>query len=71
MFVGGYSVEVTPVPIPNTAVKLYRADGTAGVAWWESTSLPAYVKWLVRNRRTSHFFFHDPYVLNRIRHLFN
>ena len=57
MLVGGYSVEVTPVPIPNTAVKLYCADGTAGVAWWESTSLPAPVKWLVRNGRTGHFLF--------------
>ena len=41
--VGGYSVEATPVPIPNTAVKSHRADGTAGVAWWESTSLPTYI----------------------------
>ncbi len=40
--VGGYSVEATPVPIPNTTVKLYCADGTAGVARWESTSPPAH-----------------------------
>ena len=40
-FVGDYGVEATPVPIPNTAVKLYSADGTAGVARWESTTLPA------------------------------
>ena len=40
-FVGDDCVEATPVPIPNTAVKLYRADGTAGVARWESTTLPA------------------------------
>ena len=26
---GDYSGEVTPVPIPNTAVKLFCADGTA------------------------------------------
>ncbi len=26
---GGYSEEVTPVPIPNTEVKLFSADGTA------------------------------------------
>ena len=25
----GYTLEVTPVPIPNTAVKLQRADDTA------------------------------------------
>jgi hypothetical protein len=40
-FVGDDCVEATPVPIPNTAVKLYSADGTAGVARWESTTLPA------------------------------
>ncbi len=27
-FPGGYSEEVTPVPIPNTAVKLFSADDT-------------------------------------------
>ena len=40
-FVGDHCVEATPVPIPNTAVKLYSADGTAGAARWESTSSPA------------------------------
>ena len=35
-FFGGYSEEVTPVPIPNTEVKLFSADGTAGAARWES-----------------------------------
>ena len=30
----------TPVPIPNTTVKLHRADGTAGEALWESRTLP-------------------------------
>ena len=29
---GGYSVGVTPVPIPNTEVKSYSADDTA----WET-----------------------------------
>ena len=37
---GGNDAEVTPVPIPNTVVKLCSADGT----WWEaareSRSLP-------------------------------
>ena len=28
-FEGGYCEEATPVPIPNTAVKLLSADGTA------------------------------------------
>ena len=33
-------MKVTPVPIPNTTVKLHRADGTAGEALWESMTLP-------------------------------
>ena len=37
---GGYNIEVTPVPIPNTEVKLYSADGTARATVWESRSLP-------------------------------
>ena len=28
IFTGSYSAEGTPVPIPNTAVKLCSADGT-------------------------------------------
>ena len=40
---GDYSEEVTPVPIPNTEVKLLSADDT----WWatarESRSLPVYL----------------------------
>ena len=32
----GHTEEVTPVPIPNTAVKLLRADGTAWATAWES-----------------------------------
>jgi hypothetical protein len=35
-FPGDHSVEATPVPIPNTEVKLYHADDTAGVTLWES-----------------------------------
>ena len=37
---GDYSLKVTPVPIPNTMVKLQHADGTAWVTVWESKSLP-------------------------------
>ncbi len=37
-FPGDYSEEVTPVPIPNTEVKLFSADDTALV--WESRSSP-------------------------------
>ncbi len=34
------ALRVTPVPIPNTTVKPYRANGTAGEALWESRLLP-------------------------------
>ncbi len=37
---GGYSEEVTPVPIPNTVVKLFCADGNWGLSPCESRSLP-------------------------------
>ncbi len=37
---GGHRRRVTPVPIPNTAVKPSTADGTAGATSWESRSLP-------------------------------
>ena len=37
---GGHSEEVTPVPIPNTEVKLFSADGTAWETVWESRSPP-------------------------------
>ena len=41
-FPGGNTGEVTPVPIPNTEVKLSRADGTAGASLWESRTLPGF-----------------------------
>ena len=37
---GDYGFKVTPVPIPNTKVKLEIADGTAGAALWKSRLLP-------------------------------
>jgi hypothetical protein len=37
---GDYSEKVTPVPIPNTEVKLLRADDTWWATAWESRSLP-------------------------------
>ena len=39
---GDYDGGETPVPIPNTAVKPVRADGTARAAWWESRSSPGF-----------------------------
>ncbi len=39
-FYGGHSKEDPPVPIPNTEVKLFSADGTARATVWESRSSP-------------------------------
>jgi hypothetical protein len=39
-FLGDYGEGVTPVPIPNTEVKPFSADGTAWVTVWESRTLP-------------------------------
>ena len=39
-FSGGHSGGETPLPIPNRVVKSSCADGTAGVAQWESRTLP-------------------------------
>ena len=41
---GGHGGGETPVPIPNTAVKPARADGTWGEAPWESRSLPEFIE---------------------------
>ena len=43
-FSGGNVVGVTPVPIPNTEVKPYRADGTAPEKVWESRSPPGLIQ---------------------------
>jgi hypothetical protein len=40
---GGDSEEETPVPIPNTAVKLFSADGTARETVWESRTPPKFI----------------------------
>ena len=37
---GGYSEGATPVPISNTEVKSFSADGTARVTVWESRTPP-------------------------------
>ena len=39
---GGYSEKVTPVPIPNTVVKLLCADNTGRATAWELKSLPEF-----------------------------
>ncbi len=43
IFSGDYIEGETPVPIPNTAVKPLRADGTRWVTVWESRSLPGVI----------------------------
>ena len=40
---GGHGGGETPVPIPNTAVKPARADGTWGEAPWESRTPPGFL----------------------------
>ena len=37
---GSYGKEATPVPIPNTEVKLFCADGSWGLSPCESRTLP-------------------------------
>jgi hypothetical protein len=39
-FPGAYRERETPVPISNTEVKTFIADGTAWVAVWESRTPP-------------------------------
>ena len=41
-FFGGYSEKVTPVPIPNTVVKLLCADNTWRVTARKPMSLPEF-----------------------------
>ena len=42
---GGDADEGTPVPIPNTEVKLIEADGTCWETDWESRKPPAFFYW--------------------------
>ena len=42
-FPGGCIEGATPVPIPNTEVKPFGADGTAWVTVWESRTLPGLI----------------------------
>ena len=41
-FSGLISERATPVPIPNTEVKPFSADGTARAAVWESRTRPGF-----------------------------
>ena len=42
---GDYDAEDPPVPIPNTEVKLSRAENTWRVAAWKHRSSPALSLW--------------------------
>ena len=46
---GAYCKEVPPVPIPNTAVKLFHDENTWLVTTWEISSVPASIN-TERNR---------------------
>ena len=41
---GDHGGEETPVPIPNTVVKLSSAKNTAAQLWWEDRTLPGYFR---------------------------
>ncbi len=43
-FLGDHGGGETPVPIPNTEVKPFSADGTAWVTVWERRTLPRLIK---------------------------
>ncbi len=43
-FVSDIAEEEIPVPIPNTAVKLFVVDGTVVARLWESRTLLALIK---------------------------
>ena len=43
IIIGAYSVEVPPVPIPNTAVKLNCVEDTWLVTAWENRTVPPFI----------------------------
>jgi hypothetical protein len=59
LFPGGHRRGETPVPIPNTVVKPSSADGTAGVAPWESRSLPGVFQAPEASRRLGRSSVHE------------
>ncbi len=57
-FSGDKGEGATPVPIPNTVVKTFSADGTAWVTAWESRTLPEiYLKGVLIKSDTPFLFF--------------
>ena len=57
---GDNSEEVTPVPIPNTVVKLFSAEGTWRATARENMSSPEFKKGLSIG---SSLFLYDEYIL--------
>ena len=56
-FSGGHTEKATPDPIPNSEVKLFRADGTAGGTLWESRTLPGFFPKRTTSFLVGPFFF--------------
>ena len=52
---GANDDEVPPVPIPNTEVKLVRAEDTWRETAWENRSVPVQEMWMIL-RRIVHMF---------------
>ncbi len=53
---GDYSEEVTPDPIPNSDVKLLKADGSATARLCESRSLPDFISKKANLKRFAFFY---------------
>jgi hypothetical protein len=54
---GGDIEKVIPDPIPNSEVKLFRADGTAQTPVWESRTPPGYYPSLVSSLKRGFLYF--------------
>ena len=59
---GAYDDEVPPVPIPNTVVKLIRAEDTWRVTAWENRSVPVLKIWMILS-------WNHPYIYSSIAQL--
>ena len=57
---GLISERATPVPIPNTEVKPFSADGTARAAVWESRTRPGFYLKTPPALKLGAFFFVPP-----------
>ena len=52
---GAYDDEVPPVPIPNTEVKLIRAEDTWRATAWEDRSVPVPRIWMILHESSIFF----------------